>query len=218
MSEQPVVDGILARRSVRTGFTDDPVPRSLIEQIVVCGLAAPSSKNAQPWRFHVVSDRERLQGIADSMTSSLDIEDYVPHDPETGAPRPDYDSTVRESAQVLASVPAAIFVENVGPFSGGRFNLMNADRDRRTAGSFGYSLELAGLGAAVQNMWLAAIALGLSAAFMGDIAIAEDHVREDLGLTVDLLGALAVGWAKGESSSQPRQARDPSDGRFVVWH
>ncbi|MDY6808123.1 MAG: nitroreductase [Actinomycetota bacterium] len=45
---------ILGRRSIR-GFTPDPVPRELIEEILALAMRAPSSMNTQPWNFHVIT-------------------------------------------------------------------------------------------------------------------------------------------------------------------
>lgn len=44
-----------ARRSVRT-FSDQPVPRVLIEQAVRCASTAPSGAHMQPWTFVLVGD------------------------------------------------------------------------------------------------------------------------------------------------------------------
>lgn len=42
------------RRSIR-GYTDEPVPKDLIEEIISVAKRAPSSMNTQPWHFHVVT-------------------------------------------------------------------------------------------------------------------------------------------------------------------
>ncbi|MDQ2089311.1 nitroreductase [Marimonas arenosa] len=42
------------RRSIR-GFTKEPVPRKLLEEIIALANRAPSSMNTQPWHFHVLS-------------------------------------------------------------------------------------------------------------------------------------------------------------------
>ena len=47
-------DVVLGRRSIR-GFKPDPVPKSLIREIVGLATRAPSSMNTQPWYFHVVT-------------------------------------------------------------------------------------------------------------------------------------------------------------------
>jgi nitroreductase len=43
------------RRTVRD-FSDEAVPRELIEEAVRCAASAPSGANQQPWRFVVVGD------------------------------------------------------------------------------------------------------------------------------------------------------------------
>ena len=45
---------VLGRRSIR-GFKDEPLPKTLIEEIVGLATRAPSSMNTQPWHFHVVA-------------------------------------------------------------------------------------------------------------------------------------------------------------------
>ncbi|AFR46904.1 nitroreductase [Gordonia sp. KTR9] len=45
---------VMGRRSIR-GFTPDPVPRELIEEILTLAMRAPSSMNTQPWNFHVIT-------------------------------------------------------------------------------------------------------------------------------------------------------------------
>jgi nitroreductase len=47
-------DVVLGRRSIR-GFTSQPVPKSLLRDIIALALRAPSSLNTQPWHFHVVT-------------------------------------------------------------------------------------------------------------------------------------------------------------------
>jgi nitroreductase len=52
-----------SRRDVRR-FTDQPVPREQLEQILEAGRRAPSSNNWQPWDFVVVQDRAQLGELA----------------------------------------------------------------------------------------------------------------------------------------------------------
>jgi nitroreductase len=56
-------DAIRARRNVRQ-FTDRPVGRDHLEQILEAGRRSPSSRNWQPWDFVVVTERERLAELA----------------------------------------------------------------------------------------------------------------------------------------------------------
>lgn len=45
---------VAGRRSIR-GFTNQPVPRALVREIIALAMRAPSSLNTQPWNFHVVT-------------------------------------------------------------------------------------------------------------------------------------------------------------------
>ncbi|MBO4264102.1 MAG: nitroreductase family protein [Bacteroidales bacterium] len=59
----PVIDAILTRRSVRA-YLPDAVPADMVEQLLRCAMAAPSSKNRQPWEFVVVRERTVLDALA----------------------------------------------------------------------------------------------------------------------------------------------------------
>ena len=52
-SENPVLDAIFRRRSIRK-FTDRPVDRDDLAAILTAGQWAPSGLNNQPWRFLVI--------------------------------------------------------------------------------------------------------------------------------------------------------------------
>ncbi len=188
-----VVEIIQTRRSLRGGFTDEPIPSEVITEIVQSGLTAPSSKNAQPWRIHVVPRGEQLTDIAAAVESAKAADNYVPIDPSTGLKRR-WSSTVAESAQVLREVAAGLFVENRGCFSGGRQSVAKASDEFRGTAVTGYSFEMIGMGAMMQNMWLSARARGLEGVFMGDVLVAEPEIQSMLGFSGDLVGVLALGY------------------------
>jgi nitroreductase len=213
-SDPRVAEIIRTRRSVRGGFTSRPVPVPVLDEIIQCGLAAPSSKNAQPWRLHVVTNAPTLQHIAAVVEEAGDDATYVPIDPATGDARPDWPTTVAESASILRQVPLAIFVENRGEFSSGRKTIAEASRSHLESALVGYSLEAIGLGAAIQNMLLAASAQGLGAVFMGDVLIAEQAIRSRLDMTGDLAGVVACGYVTDQSIK--RDLRGKPD--RVVFH
>jgi nitroreductase len=190
-----VIALIRSRRSIRDGFVDAPVPGHVIEDIVACGLCAPSSKNAQSWRIHVVTRRSMLRELADTVQHANGADRYVPIDPMTGDPRPGLVSTVNESAEVLRRVPLGLFIESYGDFSGGRRSLAESQHVSPGMGLIGFALDMIGIGALLQSMWLAAEAHGLRGVFMGDVLVAEAEISKRLGLDGDLLGVLALGYA-----------------------
>ncbi len=59
-----VLDIIKRRRSVRR-FDGATIPKEAMEQILEAGRWAPSGANAQPWRFIVVTQKEKLAAISD---------------------------------------------------------------------------------------------------------------------------------------------------------
>jgi len=53
-----VLAAIATRRSVR-GYTDKPVPRSVIEEILRASARAPSATNTQPWNVIILTGRAK---------------------------------------------------------------------------------------------------------------------------------------------------------------
>ncbi len=61
-----VIDVILARRSIRK-YTDQPVPREILETLMKAAMAAPSAMNAQPWEFMVITEPKTLASLRKSL-------------------------------------------------------------------------------------------------------------------------------------------------------
>ncbi|MDR0417440.1 MAG: nitroreductase family protein [Propionibacteriaceae bacterium] len=217
MSEvNDVVTAVKRRRTVRAGFRAVAADAETIRQVIEAGLLAPSAKNSQPWRLHVVSDQSLLERLAALVRAGGQLDEYVPHDPRTGKPH-SYKSTVEGSAAILESVSFAVLVENVGPFSGGPEVIRAASPEALASSLFGYGEEWFGIGACVQNMWLTAVSLGLAAAFLADVAIAEAEWRAVLGFEGELVGALAVGFSDDVPGPKCDAPFSPGLSR-AVWH
>lgn len=58
-----MLDAIGKRRSIRH-FTEQPVSRDAIMQILKAGMMAPSGLNNQPWRFAIVQDKNFREKLA----------------------------------------------------------------------------------------------------------------------------------------------------------
>lgn len=58
----PVLANMLARHSIRH-FTDQPVPRSLLQVLLKAGRSAPSGHNLQTWRFTVLTTQSEMQAL-----------------------------------------------------------------------------------------------------------------------------------------------------------
>jgi nitroreductase len=58
-----IVEAIKSRRSIRS-YSDQEVPKKLLEEIIDAGRSAPSALNTQPWRFVVVTDRKIIRELS----------------------------------------------------------------------------------------------------------------------------------------------------------
>ncbi len=87
MNYQEVVMG---RRSIR-GYLPDPVPKSLIQEVLEMTIRAPSSLNTQPWNFYVVSgeplDRIREGNTERNLAGVPDSREFRGHGAYEGAHR-----------------------------------------------------------------------------------------------------------------------------------
>ena len=211
------IELLLNRRSHRKFNPNRSIDIELLSDIVRCGCSAPSSKNAQPWRFHVVTDIAVRSRLANAVEYSEGAGAYAPRDPKNGMLRK-WKSTVAASAEILRLASACIFVENRAAFSGGRATLATAARSLLPDVLVGYTLEVLGIGMAIQNMVTAANALGVQCVYMGDVLIAESAIKAkaELAMEGDLLGVLALGYST--ESLPPRESIDPAEPHRAVWH
>ena len=60
---------VFERRSIR-GYTDQPVPREVLEEVIRIAQRAPSSMNTQPWHFHVLTG-EPLERVRTGNTEKM---------------------------------------------------------------------------------------------------------------------------------------------------
>lgn len=58
------IECMKTRRSIRV-FLDQPIPRTVVEDIVDCGRLAATANNLQPWVFIAVEDPKLRKQIAD---------------------------------------------------------------------------------------------------------------------------------------------------------
>ena len=61
-SASAALDVIMTRTSIRS-FTGDPVSKDQLETILKAGMAAPTAMNGQPWRFVVVTDKDKIASV-----------------------------------------------------------------------------------------------------------------------------------------------------------
>lgn len=186
---------IFSRRSIRK-FSDKPVARELIEQIILAGIVAPSAKNRQPWKY-IVFGGEAKNELLTQMECGIEREESgaarLPHS-QKGIPDAKY------TLKVMKQAPVIIIVLNEN--GGSPFAEINAD-DRITE-----MCDLLSIGASIENMLLRATELGLGTLWIANTCYAYDELTDFLGTESQLAGAIALGYADETPAARPRKSLD----------
>ena len=69
-SGTPVIDAIMARRSIRQ-YKDTPVSRDLLQKLAECGINAPNAMNKQEWEVRIVDSQDYLNGVTELMKADM---------------------------------------------------------------------------------------------------------------------------------------------------
>lgn len=188
---QPVVSDIFevmrTQRAMRR-LKPDPVPEEYIKKILWAATRAPSGGNRQNWRWLVITDPEKKKPIQQWYKEGWDrlVASGYGNRPDLPPEEAASNERVMRSAQYLADhlheVPVLILA------------CLLVDPGQRpdiTAGSSIYP--------AVQNLMLAARALGLGTALTTLHRFHQDDIRKLLGIpeTVETAALIPVGWPMG---------------------
>ncbi len=159
-----LLDELKLRRSIRK-YQDCPVPQDLIRDVLLAAGWAPSAHNAQPWRFIVLADASVKQELAESMAESWAVDmanDGLIIEDEIRKKR------VERFATAPALILACLTMSEMKKFSDEK--LEDCERD----------LAMQSLGAAIQNILLAAHAKGLGACWFCAPGFCKGTVRKVL--------------------------------------
>jgi nitroreductase len=189
ITEHPVLDALLNRRSIGKVSDQEP-PRELIQQLLEAAITAPNHHHTEPWRFFVLTGDARLR-LGDALVEARLAEEDDP----AVVPQPVLDK-IREKplrAPVVIGVAAQ-------PQPGAKIWEVE---------------EICATAAAIQNMLLAADALGLATMWRTGDPCYSDAVKRFFGLDESdtLLGMIYVGYAAAEP--KPR-TRTPVE-KFTLW-
>lgn len=176
-----MLDAIAARRSIRK-FKNTPVPRHIIEEIIKAGAIAPSSKNRQPWHFVVTTGKAKKEALA-AMEQGLRREAQQPLLPESAQ----YIAGAWNTLAIMRQAPVIIFVVN--PLGLDLLTPQNAENRVFEI------CNAQSIGAAVENMSLAAVESGLGSLWICDIYFAYRELCAWLNCGGELAAAFALGYA-----------------------
>lgn len=166
-----IFETIYTRRSIRR-YLDEDVPRALIEKILDAARWAPSAHNRQPWRFAVIERAETKHALASAMGEKLrtDLE-------RDGIAREIIEKDTTRSYQRITSAPVVIVV----CVSMQDMDVYHDTRRKKAE----YLMATQSVAMAVQNLLLAAHALGLGTCWMCAPLFVPETVRDVLQLDAD---------------------------------
>lgn len=182
------------RRSIRK-FKSDMVSKEQLEKIIKAGILAPSSKNRQPWRFVVVSGNSKETVLA-AMEKGLQREKICPFLTRSAILLRDAEHTL----EIMKQAPSVIFITNP----------LGEDLQKPLSVSERVSeiCNSLSIGAAIENMSLAAVELGLGSLWICNTFFAFPELTEALHTKGVLYAALAVGYPDEAPFPRPRKSID----------
>lgn len=173
------------RRSIRK-YQPKPVPQELIKEVLASAAWAPSAHNAQPWRFIILTEAADKHELAEVMAKAWAVDmakDNQKIDETT------FQAKIERFATAPVLILACITMENM---------IKQPDQKRQNAER---DLALESLGAAMQNLLLAADAKGLGACWFCAPAFCKEAVRKNLKIPEEVEPAALV--AMGYPAENP---------------
>lgn len=166
-----MIDLMFSRRSIRR-YQAEPVPRPLIDALLMAATAAPSAHNRQPWRFAVIAQADSKERLARAMGQKLRADLEADQQPTAVI-----EQDVNRSYGRITQAPALILV-----------CLTLADMDRypdsfRQGNEWLMAAQSTAM--AAQNLLLAAHAHGLGACWLCAPLFCPDVVQQTLQLPPD---------------------------------
>jgi F420 biosynthesis protein FbiB-like protein len=167
-----------ARRSIRA-FTPEPVAREVLDGLVGAACLAPAPHHSRPWRFVVVDTPDGKADLAAGMGAQWRVDlDGDGVDPAR------IDELVEASRVKLTTAPALV----LGCLTWDGLDRYPDETRRRAE----WGMALLSLGAAVENLMLAAAAGGLASCWVAAPIFCPDAARVALTLPDDWSPAALV--------------------------
>ena len=169
------------RHSVRR-FTEQEVSDEQIHLLLQAANEAPSAHNQQSWKFIVIRNTKK-QELAQLVTG------------RSGEfPKP-ASALLRMAARSILSAPIVIAVANTGDLIEHGTQLFKIEKEM--AKDFFRTMEIQSSAAAVENMLIAATALGLATVWLGILFLIKDDILQFLGEPKgEFMAVIPVGYAE----------------------
>jgi nitroreductase len=205
-------EAIEGRRSIRS-FLSDPVEEEDLRRMLDAARRAPSGGNLQPWRFLVIRRRETLAAMSaailmriEEMEAASGREGCATDDPLASLAR-----RFRAPSLFFSSAPVTVAVSfEANPHMRELAeHLVRSGLERHEADRLLGYVEVQSAAAAIQNLLLAAHALGYGACWMNVPFPAKKDLARLLGVVPphDLIALVPVGRPAQDQPAQPSSRR-----------
>ena len=194
---------IYRRRSVRK-FADTPVSDEVIQQLIDAAIHAPSGKNMQNWHFVVVRNKSMIQQMAILVEKKHEL--LLPFIPDAEKQKPfkasvGYHTVFRNAPAVVLVYAGAYPVPADDLVAGDGLTQEEIDNMRQTKPG------IQNVAAAMQNLHLAAAALGYGTCWMSGPTYAGTEISrligfEKAGYVLAALTPLGIPAAGGTSPAR----------------
>ncbi|MGB2983751.1 MAG: nitroreductase family protein [Candidatus Bipolaricaulia bacterium] len=179
------IEAIEARRSIRR-FKSEDLPEEALRKILIAASKAPSGKNRQPWRFVVVREDRRAEMVRVLREA---IGALRARGEDTGS--------AEWTADIMEQAPVTVFVIN--PHGIDPWVTREADQ------AFQELVDVQSVGAAIQNMLLTAVDLGIGSLWIADVLYAVTEFKDWLGEEGQLVAAISFGVPDESPEPRPRK-------------
>ncbi len=181
---------IKERRSVRQ-YSDKPVPREVVTEILEHAIWAPSATNLQPWYFVVINSKEARDSVLRNMDSAA--EEFKPYIESRFPEHEDVRNHALNFVRSLGNAPVIILA----------FLLKDYSEKIR------FSCEQS-VAAAIQNMLLKSHDMGLHSCWLTASTFVKHMFEQQFGKDKGaFMGLVTIGYGE-----QPKYAPGRRDGRY----
>ena len=188
------LDFIYNRKSVRQ-FKNTPVPKEDIIELLKAGTYAPSPKHQQNWHFVVLQNRDIINKMADIVTKSHENIGFKRH------------IRVINYYTCYKHAPVVIIVYSC-EYKMIEYKILKENNAPQEVLDILVSPQSAaqGIGAAVENILLAATEMGYGTCYMTGPTHAKKEIEELIGFEkegYELMSMISLGVAEDDTPKQP---------------
>ena len=189
-----ILDAILQRRSIRK-FLPKNIEKNIIEKIIEAGISAPSAKNRQPWKYIIVTNKNKNEMIEIIKTGFekeksgngllKNVINFLP--------------AAENTLKIMEEAPITIFILNTE----NKFTLNQTAEEKLLE-----MTNIQSIGASIENMILAALEYGIGSLWICDIYFAYNELTKWLNTDQQIIAAISLGYPNESPSARPRKEMD----------